>query len=260
MSTVYRSQILRLVFLVFFLSAAALRGQVSIELNAIGVKPFSRFADNINRDGVFGWGAGAYYQFQDNAKWSIGARFADLRYDMSWLSDLWLEDNLWIRQNQRTISGFQTMTVLMRRSFGRIYFIQPYADVFIGANRFYARTITDGAFFTDDTDNDGDIDRFDGPIDLEELGIMTDVELRKSSRELDLNTFSPALGLAAGFKIKVIKGLLLDARIAYYQGMKTSYFDYGSLDAVNRSSEFHKEVESSIPYILLSIGLSYSFE
>ncbi len=234
-------------------------GQIFIECNGVAGKPFGTFGENINRDGIFGTNIGLFYGFKKRENLTLGLQFHNMPYDESSFSDLQFEDNLYIRQKFKTKVSMQSFHGVIRIQLNnKNKMVRPYLDGIMGFNRFYGRTRSENAFFTADTNNDGKIDGNDGAIKPEDLGITTSVELAKSTKKLNHNSLSPSFGLGIGLKIKVIKSLYVDSRIAYIYGIKTSYYDYGSQDMLTNSIDNFVLVESGIPILLWSVGLSLS--
>jgi len=237
--------------------------QLSIEINSLGAKPFGTFAQNINRDGFFGINAGLFYNLKKNENISLGIALNYLPYDESTYNYLQLEKNMLIRQSYKTDVLMQTMHGIMRIHLSKNkQKVKPYIDGIIGVNRFAGYTKSQDAFFTGDTNNDGKIDESDGEIDLVQSGIVTDVQLSKASRSLIHSSISPSIGIGVGTKIKLLKSLNADIRLAYCLGNKTSYYDYGSEEIYNFQFGTYngfKLVESIIPVLFLSLGLSYFF-
>ncbi len=237
----------------------SINAQLSVELNGVLGKPFGMFAENINRDAFFGMNLGLFYTLKEKDYLSLGLQFHHMPYDESTFSDLKFEDNLPIRQRFKTNVALQSMHGVIRlQPKIRNNYFKPYLDGIIGINRFYGKTRSEDAFFTRDTNNDGVINDDDGAIDLDALGITTSVTLASSESKLNHNTIKPSFGIGAGVKIRVISSVNVDFRVAYIYGPNTTYYDYGSQDMNSNSIENFVLVESRIPLLLISAGLSYS--
>lgn len=257
---------LRIFTLLFFSLIAiqsTVKAQLSVELNGLGAIPFGAFAKNINRNGIFGLNGGVFYSPKNNEKIAFGIAFNHLPYDESSLSDIAIEQNMYIRQSFRTNAAMQAFESIIRLYLRKNkHIIKPYLDGVIGVNAFSGITKSEDAFFTGDTNNDGKIDKNDGKLDINGQGIITDVELSKASRSLNFRSFSPKIGIAAGTKIKLYKSLNADVMACYSIGYKTQYYDYGSEEIYNFSFGNYngfKLVESIVPVLSLGLGLSYSF-
>lgn len=243
-----------------FLHFSSLNGQITVELNAVAGKPFGVFSDNINRDAFFGMHIGVLYSLKKKDHLSFGLQFQNMPYDESTLSDLNIEDNLFIRQRFKTNISYQSMHGIIRLDLNKENnLVHLYVDGLIGFNRFMGRTRSENAFFTGDTNNDGTIDDFDGEIDLEKLGITTSVELAKSESKLNHVSISPSFGLGVGLKLKLINNLRFNSRFAYIYGTNTTYYDYGSQEISTNSIDNFALVESATPILFWTAGLSYSF-
>jgi hypothetical protein len=244
-------------FFIHLLFCSYAHGQVTIEFNAVLARPIGTFAENINRDGFFGHNFGIYYTLKSHNHISFGLQFNQMPYDESSFSDLRIEDNLFIRQRFNSNVAMQCLNGVIRLNLKKQYkTVNPYFVGVLGVNRFYGITKSGDAFFTGDTNNDDVIDDNDGEINLQELGITTSVTLPKSSNTINHSSLSPTIGLGFGLQIKIVKSLKLDTRITYMQGLKTSYYDFGSQNIETNSIDHFKLVESPTPVFLWTMGFN----
>ncbi|MEZ4909598.1 MAG: hypothetical protein R2774_01925 [Saprospiraceae bacterium] len=248
----------------FFLNivfCGSIFSQISIEFNSVGAKPFETFGENINRDGYFGLNFGLFYKPTKTNYLSFGVQFYHLPYDESTFSDLQFEDNLFIRQRFKSKVGMQTFHSIIRASLKKQNkIVNPFFDGILGLNRFYGITRSEDAFFQGDTNNNDVIDDSDGEINPADLGITTSISLATASTKINHSSISPTIGLGFGLKIKIIKFLKFDTRIAYMHGFQTTYYDYGSQDIIVNSIDNFVLVRSAIPVLFWTMGLNFTFE
>jgi hypothetical protein len=239
----------------------SVHSQISVEINGVGGKPLGTFGENINRDAYFGLNIGLFYKPKKNNYLNFGLQFYHLPYDESTFSDLQFEDNLFIRQRFKSNVGMQALHGLIRVHLKKQFkIVNPYFDGIVGLNRFYGYTRSEDAFFQSDTNNNGMIDDNDGQINPADLGITTSITLATASTKINHSSISPTVGLGVGLKIKIIKSLKFDTRIAYVHGFQTTYYDYGSQDIIVNSIDNFVLVRSAIPVFFWTMGLNYTFE